>query len=277
MTSKFIIDINAQVNLRFWHRQLNGYNNLHGPRDIPLPTGATVRAHIELGKLYFMGTGGNFNYEAAIKHIKTALIAECSSHCLSITYPWRNEAEKYYCTSLMYSNESELQSAINSWNEEAINRIEILKNARFDSLLNRLRAELQADELKLNNPESQALTQLFDTLWQASFDFATKKNPDLVTAKQEFGATTIAAIGNIHKTLVTDNLTTLLTQILSAIVSICTLGIANYATDRSMYGLFSSRIDTAVKLNNLLTQLGHPEDNTSNEAKSLQTSYCKTL
>jgi hypothetical protein len=262
MTSKLPTNINAKRDLRFWHAKLAGYYSKAGYLEFKLETGATVRPHIELGKLYFMGTGGDFNYENAMYHIEQALIAKrWPPFFSSNSYTWHNQTQQDFYKSCMYENESQLQDAINSWKGETINRIEMLKNACFDSLLNCLRA----DVLHSIDRESQTLTELFDTLWQASFDFVTKKDPNLVTAKQTFATTAIDAIRDTRKTLVTDNFTTLLTKILGAIVSICTLGIANYATNRSMFGLFSSRIDISIKLGNLLAQLGHHEDNTTNE------------
>ena len=81
MTSKLIIDIRAKEELGFWYQKLRGYYSRDDRYYYP-KAGTTVRPHIELGILYFMGSGGNFNYEAAINHIKTALIAECRPHCL---------------------------------------------------------------------------------------------------------------------------------------------------------------------------------------------------
>ena len=72
-----------------------------------------------------------------------------------------------------------------------------------------------------------------------------------------FRKTCIDAIGDAHQTLVSDNWVTLLTKFAGVIVSMATLGATNYIMDRSMYGLFSSRIDTAVKLSQFLNDAGY--------------------
>ncbi len=234
-----------------------------------LSPGNKVGPCIELGKIYFHGTSCAFDYGVAIGYFNQALNAKGYKYDLYddfVNSKSRRQFSKDTFKGALYKAHAHRDTALKQWDKEAIARIQMLKSAGFDRLLNCLRNEIKNSSSSLSSKNSD-LINIFEKLCEASDDLVFKIQSDLNDALEKFRENAITAIGDTYKTLVENNLTTFAIKALGVIASICTLGIVNYATDRSIYGLFSSRIDTAVKLESLLTRLGYtPEQEQKNMA-----------
>ena len=190
---------------------------------------ATTADYTKRGWLYFHGLGGPFNYNKAMKYL--------GRH----GYTNNGNANDVYPE-----------------NGGKIARIKILKMIHFDALLNRLRS----DGVNCITAERETVSKLFIDLSEAASAFVMQeKNRLIITLDlNTFRMSCIRAIGDSHKTLISNHWEVLLTKFLGAVMSIGTLGIANYATGRSMYGLLSSRIDTTVKLGEFLKNCGYVDE-----------------
>ncbi|MDQ5883967.1 MAG: hypothetical protein QG556_304 [Pseudomonadota bacterium] len=199
----------------------------------------SVRNHfsLKIAMSYKSGKGREFDYAKAIAWFERIIGDAKDPQKLT-------QEENDILGSAMFGSLDEYQSQYNIFNN-ILPQLKILKNLGIDHLLNCLRNEA-LHEMKLIN--------LFDKIEGSANDFMSNDG-NLNTKCVKFNQEMSLAISEFFRNnpdYVKNNAETFLVKLLGIIASICSLGMANYATGRSMYGLFSSKIETDIRLNQLL-------------------------
>lgn len=151
----------------------------------------------------------------------------------------------------------------NDFDKERAKRVTKLASVKFDQVLNSVRSELEKLETIVNkdealfNPkriyiaERDVAKQLFNTLITAAQTF--NSGTDNVDADAAQLSQTILQAIEIAKPnlIVKPDWETLISKLASIAVSLISFGTIPYILGRSMYGVFSTRVDVVEKLEGL--------------------------